>query len=177
VVFDAPTVKGGILTRLEKVTAALAEAGSSGGDLYWSLHPHEVCQGTEQLVQELARVEALGGEGLMLRSATAPHRGGRSSDLLKVKSFHDDEALVLDHEAGKGKYQGQVGSLVCITRQGARFKVGSGLVDAMRGYKQAPQPGTVITFKYFELTKDGIPRFPTFLRVRPDVHKSEFPTV
>jgi DNA ligase-1 len=177
VVFDAPTVEGGILTRLEKVTAALAAAGSSGGDLYWSLHPHEVCQGTEQLVQELARVEALGGEGLMLRSATAPHRGGRSSDLLKVKSFHDDEALVLDHEAGKGKYQGQVGSLVCVTRQGARFKVGSGLVDAMRGCKQAPQPGTVITFKYFELTKDGIPRFPTFLRVRPDMHKSEFPTV
>ena len=34
--------------------------------------------------------------------------GGRSSDLLKVKSFHDDEALVTAHEDGKGKYEGQV---------------------------------------------------------------------
>ena len=40
----------------------------------------------------------------------------------------------------------------------------------------APAPGTVITFKYFELTKDGIPRFPTFLRVRPDVNPSDFPS-
>ena len=109
----------------------------------------------DHMLEELARVKAL-GEGLMLRSAYAAHRGGRSSDLLKVKSFHDDEALVTAHEEGKGKYVGQVGSLVCVTRSGARFKVGSGLTDAMRGYKVSPQPGTVITFKFFELTKDGI---------------------
>ena len=71
----------------------------------------------------------------------------------------------------------QVGSLVCISRTGARFKVGSGLTDKMRGHRQAPAAGTVITFKYFELTKDGIPRFPTFLRIRPDVDASEFPSV
>lgn len=128
----------------------------------------------EHLLEELAFIEAQGGEGLMLRSASAAHRGGRSSDLLKVKSFHDDEALVTAHEEGKGKYQGQVGSLVCITKTGARFKCGSGLTDAMRTKRGAPAPGTVITFKYFELTKDGIPRFPTFLRVRPDVGKEGF---
>lgn len=179
VVFDAPTVKGGILTRLEKASAAFQALDIAHGaaNLYWTLHPHATCQDMDHLLEELARVEALGGEGLMLRSASAPHRGGRTSDLLKVKSFHDDEALVTAHEAGKGKYQGQVGSLVCVTRQGSRFKVGSGLVDDMRDSRRAPQPGTVITFKYFELTKDGIPRFPTFLRVRPDVDKSEFPAV
>lgn len=92
-----------------------------------------------------------------------------------MKSFHDDEALVLDHEGGKGRLEGQVGALLCINRQGALFKVGSGLTDAMRTARTAPQKGTVITFKYFELTRDGIPRFPTFLRIRPDVAATEFP--
>jgi DNA ligase-1 len=181
VVFDAPNARGGIMDRLAHAEgayqSALAKKNANKVEVYWKIHPQVTCEGIEHLLEELARVEALGGEGLMLRSASAAHRGGRSSDLLKVKSFHDDEALVTAHEEGKGKYQGQVGSLVCVSRKGARFKVGSGLIDSMRGYKQAPQPGTVITFKYFELTKDGIPRFPTFLRVRPDVDKSEFPAV
>lgn len=202
VVFDAPSVKGGIPIRLQRAaeayvaaTSAMGSAGepalavTKGGTVtlstesgaaekgvFWVLHPHTECTGMEHLLEELARVEAQGGEGLMLRSATASHRGGRNSDLLKVKSFHDDEALVTDQEVGNGKYQGMVGSLVCVSRAGARFKVGSGLTDAMRTTRAAPQPGTVITFKYFELTKDGIPRFPTFLRVRPDVDKSEFPS-
>jgi len=49
-----------------------------------------------------------------------------------VKSFHDDEALVTAHEEGKGKYYNMVGSLVCVSRTGAMFKVGSGLTDSMR---------------------------------------------
>ena len=38
-------------------------------------------------VEEAARVKALGGEGVMLRKASALHRGGRTTDLLKVKEF------------------------------------------------------------------------------------------
>jgi hypothetical protein len=30
-------------------------------------------------------------------------------------------------------------------------------------------------FKYFEMTKADVPRFPAFARVRPDVAASEFP--
>ena len=96
--------------------------------------------------------------------------------VLKVKTFHDDEALITDYEAGKGKYNGMVGSLVCVRRDGGKFKVGSGLNDSQRIYSAAPKIGSVITFKYFELSSDGIPRFPTFLRLRPDVSPSEFPS-
>jgi len=67
----------------------------------------------------------MGGEGLMLRHPTARHRAGRTSDLLKVKSFQDDEALITGYEQGKGKYAGMVGALVCVARSGARFKVRS----------------------------------------------------
>ena len=42
--------------------------------VYWELHPQKICLGMEHLVDELARIEAVGGEGLMLRDASAPHR-------------------------------------------------------------------------------------------------------
>ena len=67
-----------------------------------------------------------------------------------------------------------VGALVCVSRTGKRFKVGSGLTDAQRHHSHAPKIGTVITYKYFELTTDGIPRFPTFMRERHDVDASVF---
>lgn len=173
VIFDAPTVKGGIIDRLNHAKAIL----STSPPKYAKIHEHVVCTGTEHLLDELAKIESVDGEGLMLRHPTAPHRGGRNTDLLKVKSFHDDEALIIDYEKGKGKYQGLVGSLVCISKTGAQFKVGSGLTDDMRSYNAIPKIGTVITYKYFELTSDGIPRFPTFMRIRPDVDKSVFPAI
>jgi DNA ligase-1 len=92
--------------------------------------------------------------------------------LPKVKSKKDDEALVIGHEAGKGKHAGRLGALSCKLRSGKRFKVGTGFSDAQR---EAPPPvGAVITFSYFELTNDGVPRFPAFERVRPDVSADGF---
>ena len=44
-----------------------------------------------------------------------------------------------------------------------RFKIGSGFSDKDRA---APPPiGTTITYKYYGLTKNGLPRFPVFLRI------------
>ena len=83
---------------------------------------------------------------------------------------------MLAYEDGKGKHTGSVGALCCMLRSGARFKVGSGLTDVQRQFANAPKVGCVITFKYFELSGDGIPRFPTFLRLRPDVAASKFPS-
>jgi len=84
---------------------------------------HNVCQGREHVLAELKRVEDLGGEGLMLRNAEAFHRAGRTPDLLKVKTQHDDEAVVEGHEPGKGKHSGLVGALLCKARNGKQFKV------------------------------------------------------
>uniref|UniRef100_A0A7S4BL22 DNA ligase OB-like domain-containing protein n=2 Tax=Chrysotila carterae TaxID=13221 RepID=A0A7S4BL22_CHRCT len=103
----------------------------------------------------------------MLRHPTAPHRGGRSADLLKVKSARDDEALVIGHEAGKGKHAGRLGALLCRLRSGVTFKVGTGFSNAQR--ESPPPVGAVITFRYFELTQAHVPRFPAFHRIRPDV--------
>jgi len=51
---------------------------------------------------------------------------------------------------------------------GVKFKVGSGLTDKHRN--NPLEIGTIITYKYFEIIKDsGVPRFPTFLRVKKRV--------
>ena len=106
----------------------------------------------------------------MLKTAESPYTPGRSSFLMKVKRCMDAEAKVVDHEAGKGKHAGRMGALVCRLRSGKTFKIGTGFKDHER---EAPPPvGTVITFNYFELTKDEIPRFPSYNRIRPDVSAS-----
>ena len=44
------------------------------------------------------------------------------------------------------------------------MKIGIGFSDRER--KKSPAIGSLITFKYKEMTKYGKPRFPVFLRVR-----------
>ena len=52
------------------------------------------------------------------------------------------------------------------------YKVGTGFKDHER---EAPPPvGSVVTVSYFELTNAGVPRFPAYGRVRPDVPASDF---
>jgi DNA ligase-1 len=160
--FDLPGAGGGFETRLK-----LLERLSAGLD-----NPHVglVAQNRvadhDALMTRLERVAAAGGEGLMLHRRDAPYRPGRSDDLLKVKPYLEAEARVIDHLPGRGKYQGMLGSLLVELPAGRRFRVGTGFTDAER---QAPPPiGSLITFKYFGLTRTGLPRFASFLRVADD---------
>ena len=84
------------------------------------------CKGQSHLEAELKRIEQKSGEGVMLRKPKSLYVAGRSTTLLKVKSFHDAEAVVLSYEPGKGKHKGRVGALNCKMANGTRFKVGTG---------------------------------------------------
>jgi len=126
----------------------------------------KLCEGAKHLQEQLKLVEAEGGEGLMLRKPKSLYVGSRSSTLLKVKSFCDEEAKVLKHEDGKGKYKGQTGALMCELASGVQFCVGSGMSDADR--QNPPPVGSIITVRYQELTDAGVPRFPSYQGVRID---------
>ncbi|MBJ6760216.1 DNA ligase [Myxococcaceae bacterium JPH2] len=162
VVFDAPSEEGVFEARLERCRQWMEKHAPP----YATWHKHEPCRGTEQLRQELARVEGLGGEGLMLRQPGSRYEAGRSHTLLKVKSFHDDEARVVAHLPGAGRHKGRLGALDVELRNGKRFSVGTGLSDAER--REPPPVGTIITFRYQELSNDGVPRFPSYVGVRID---------
>jgi DNA ligase-1 len=128
------------------------------------MHAHVQCSGVEHLRAELARVESLGGEGLMLRQPGSKYEVGRSATLLKVKTFHDAEATVLGHQAGKGRHQGRLGALLVRLEDGTEFAVGTGFSDQERA--APPGVGSVITFRYQELSEAGVPRFPSYVGVR-----------
>lgn len=163
VVFDAPNARGSFEERSAHAQQVLARAASP----YASWLEHVVCGGVDHLREELGRVEGLGGEGLMLRRPGSPYEVGRSTSLLKVKTFHDAEARVIGHAPGTGKHKGRLGALVCELPGGTRFNVGTGFSDAERG--APPAVGAVITFRYQELSEDGVPRFPSYVGERIDV--------
>lgn len=163
VVFDAPALEAAFEDRLRaleaRVTAVAAE--------HVAAHPHERCRGVDHLREELARVEGLGGEGLMLRKPGSRYEVGRSSTLLKVKTFRDAEARVRRHLPGAGKHAGRLGALECELEDGTVFSCGTGLSDEER--RNPPPVGAIITFRYQELSADGVPRFPSYVGVRDDV--------
>ncbi|GAA5828834.1 hypothetical protein JCM3766R1_003835 [Sporobolomyces carnicolor] len=137
-----------------------------------ALVEHKVCHGLDDLKKQLGDVQTMGGEGLMLRQAGSLYVGKRSKTLLKVKTFYDAEAKVVGYEAGKGKYTGMTGSLICEMEDGkTTFSVGSGLTDERRA--SPPAIGSIITYRFFELTKQNIPRFPTFVGERIDADSAK----
>jgi DNA ligase-1 len=122
-------------------------------------------QNKKYLCQELQRIEALGGEGIILRKAGARYTVGRSPDILKVKSYDDTEAVVIAHIGGKGRNAGRMGAmLVELPESGIRFKIGTGFSDSQR--ENPPAIGSLITFKYYGFYESGIPKFPSFLRIQ-----------
>ncbi len=116
------------------------------------------------LMEKLNQITAAGGEGLMLHHGDALYRVGSTDDLLKVKQHQDAEARVLEHIPGKGKFIGMLGALLVRTEDDKQFKIGTGFSNAER--KNPPPIGSLVTYKYFGKTRNGIPRFASFLRVR-----------
>ncbi|HEY4330841.1 MAG TPA: DNA ligase [Phycisphaerae bacterium] len=157
--FDAPAHGGQFEDRLSSLKSLPAHP-------YTVIHPHVLCTGKEHLKEELARVEALGAEGLMLRQPQSLYVVGRSSTLLKVKSFKDDEALVIAHLAGTGRHKGRMGALQVRMAGGTEFSIGTGFSDKERD--DPPTIGSTVVFRYQELTDGGVPRFPSFYAVREE---------
>jgi len=125
----------------------------------------KTCKGVSHLKETLAKVENLGGEGLMLRKPKSQYEYGRSNVLLKVKTCRDDEGKVIGYEYRPGSKV--MKHLITILPTGVQCDIGGGFTEAMR--RKPPKIGEIVTFKYQELSSEGKPRFPIFLRIRTDV--------
>jgi len=161
-VFELPGAAGSFSERIQHLQTLVAQTA-----VPWlqAVKQSRVADRTA-LLQQLDAVLRAGGEGLMLHRADAPYLTGRSDVLLKLKPWQDAEAVVIGYVPGKGKYTGMTGSLKMEMADGQRFQIGSGLSDALR--RQPPPIGTRITYRYQNLTKNGMPRSPRYLRVRED---------
>jgi DNA ligase-1 len=159
-IFELPEATGTFSERIEQIKALIAQTG-----VPW-LQPVEQFRLSDAKALQKKLDEAVrgGGEGLMLHRADARYETGRSSALLKLTPWLDAEARVIAHLPGKGKYAGMLGALRVEMPDGQRFSLGSGFTDAQR--RSPPPLDTLVTYRYRELTRNGIPRFPRFLRVR-----------
>merc|ERR1719277_567399 len=113
VVFDMPKHGGKFEERMEAMRGLLSADMPAAARTFARFHEHQMCKGRAHLDDELKRVQSHGGEGLMLRRAGSLYETSRSSSLLKVKTFHDVEAVVTGHEAGKGRNSEVTGALRC----------------------------------------------------------------
>lgn len=162
-VFDLPGHDGTFGQRLHALRALVADL-----DIPWvrAVKQFRVADAAE-LQARLEAVTAAGGEGLMLHRAGARYAAGRSDDLLKLKPYRDAEAKVVAHLPGEGKYRGMLGALLVERPDGLRFRLGSGFTDDQR--RDPPPIGAWVTYRHNGLTKNGIPRFARFLRIRHDL--------
>lgn len=161
-VFDLPAARANFSRRYEELARVVGETDSP----YLRLVEQFRVSGKQALMEKLDAVVKLGGEGLMLHRAKSLYQSGRSDDLLKLKRYRDAQAVVIAHQPGNGKYAGLLGSMLVETGDGKRFCIGSGFSDEQRHHP--PPPGSVITYKYFGVTANGVPRFASFLRVREE---------
>lgn len=158
--YELPGGEGDFNARLSVLQASVRQA-----DVSWlQVLPQVRVADRAALKLKLNQIVRAGGEGLMLHRADALWQTGRSDVLLKLKSQLDAEAIVIAHEAGKGKYQSMLGALTVVTPDGQRFRLGTGLSDAQR--RNPPPIGTTVTYRYRDLTSTGLPKFASFLRVR-----------
>jgi len=169
-VFDAPALDQPFESRIEFVSDHFRRNAQP----YARAHEQLLCRDLNHLQSELTRVEGLGGEGLMLRQPLSRYIVGRSSTLLKLKTFHDAEGRVIGHEQGKGKHVNRLGALQVELADGTRFSVGTGFTDRER--EQPPDVGSFITFRYQELSDGGVPRFPSYVGMRTDAPPSDITT-
>ncbi len=155
-VFEVPKAKGDFLQRLSLVKAY--------HDRYLRTIQQIPCHDKKHLQQFLQEVEAKGGEGVIVKNPYLDYFTGRSRQILKVKSYKDMEGEVIGYHDGKGKYHNKMGSLIVKLKSGVLFSLGGGFTDEQR--VSPPKVGSIVTFKYYGLTKFGKPKFASFMRVR-----------
>lgn len=137
----------------------------------------------EAIETKCAAISFAGGEGLILRKPESFWLPKRTTTLLKVKKLLDSEATVVGCVSGRrtekgSKLLGKMGALI-VEWKGKRFEL-SGFTDEERMFLSDSQAahaavhpgrempawvipvhfpvGSIVTFKYRELTKDGLPK-------------------
>lgn len=136
-----------------------------------------ICQVQTKIANDHAEVDShyedyvsQGYEGLMVR-LDANYETKRTKVLLKYKEFKDDEYEIMDVVEGIGNRSGGAGAIVCKNKDNSTFNSnikGNREFCRQMLLNKKDYIGKMATIQFFNLTVDGVPRFPYFLRVRDE---------
>lgn len=132
-----------------------------------SVVPTNTVKNENDVIKLYGQYVEAGYEGQILR-LDEKYENKRSKNLLKHKSFIDEEYTILDVCEGEGNRTGTAGYMVFETSDGKRFKSNvkgtfEETTEMLRNRKQLI--GKLATVKYFNLTPDGVPRFPYVIKI------------
>ncbi len=155
-IFEAPNAKGDFYARLEKIKKWFDKNPNKNVRIIKQI----VCKNKDELDKFLEKIVLLKGEGVIIKNPKLEYINKRSKNSLKVKKFYDEEGIVqkINYEKNRMK------SLNIKLKNGKTFNLGGGFSDKER--LNPPKVGEQITFKYYNLTKNGKPKFASFLRIR-----------
>lgn len=172
-------------------------AGMQGRDDFVVLRaPFEMAHNWEDVLRIERKYVSMGWEGVITRDLAAPYKCGRSTAreayMGKLKQFSDAEFEITGWEermhngneatisetgrtkrstAKAGKIgRGDLGALICKTKDGHEFGVGTGFTDEQRaqfwGIKHQ-LIGQFAKVKFHETGTKDVPLLPVFLQIRP----------
>ena len=105
-----------------------------------------------------------GYEGQMVREDQVYQENKRSKYLLKRKEFITEEYNVTGVSEGQGNWSGCVKRFHLIDAHGVQFDAGvRGTQEQMKALLESGKQPKWATLRYFELTPDGVPRFPVVI--------------
>ena len=124
--------------------------------------------GREQLDRCYEDYVEAGYEGQMVR-IDGPYENKRSPKLLKRKEFVDEEYEILGYEEGEGNRTGTIKHFKFKNKDGREFNSNvKGSFSYLTKLLEIADTliGKDATIKYFNLTPDGVPRFPYVIAIR-----------
>ncbi len=154
----------------EKRLIKLTEFFSKYNFKYLKLVKTEICNKKELIEKYLDKYINEGYEGIIIRNSNGKYEENiRSSNLLKLKRFIDEEFEIINYTtATEGK---EIGCVIweCKTKEGKKFSVRpqGNYNERKKLYKEGKKYiGKMLTVRYQELTNDKVPRFPVGVCIR-----------
>jgi DNA ligase-1 len=164
-IYDLPSHKGTFSERWDALNKLIIPNN------ILHLVPTRVAGDNRSLDEYYGEYVSAGYEGQMVR-LDSPYEFKRSKSLLKRKEFKDEEYTILDIEEGDGNRSGGAGAaILSINASGGATQFRSNIKGDRAFCTRLLRDrlgviGKKATVKYFNLTPDGIPRFPYVIAIR-----------
>ncbi len=163
-VYDLPSHPGVFLERYTALTKLLKRLRLPGVELVATTEVSTL----KELLQLHKTNISQGFEGSIIRTNNTKYEfNKRSSSLLKLKDFIDEEFIILDIVPSEKRPE--QGIVVCKTKEGQIFKATPAMSHEDRATllkNKEEYIGKLATVEFFERTTKGLPRFPIFKSIR-----------